>query len=181
MNRVFATALVVAVVGGLLVGWTISNRAPTATPPAAKSPAVATRSRPETETKAPDITAGGPAPQRTDPEQRTTFDDVHYIPPIGSRQILSLDADLRSILLGRLDRAISAKTGRAISVPMAWAYKEEDGDLTICGAYRGKEEQIVFVYNSGIRDIEPQLLLNVDEATYSSFGCGAQTGVKLVG
>lgn len=64
---------------------------------------------------------------------------------------------------------------------MAWAYREEDGDLTICGAYRGKEEQIVLVYNSGIKDIEPQLLLNVDEATYSSFGCWDQTGVKLVG
>lgn len=129
-----------------------------------------------------DITAGGPAPARTAPEQHTSLDDVHYIPPIGSRQDLDVVGDEKSIWLGRLERLVSAKVGRVVSVPRAWAFKERDGDTTVCGAYMGTSEPIIFIYNTGgVKGADPALYLNVDRQTYSSFGCDQQSAVPLIG
>jgi hypothetical protein len=146
----------------------VSNKLATVAPPAVNS--------------ASDITAGGPAPARIDPEQHTTFDDVHYIPPVGLRQTITVNSDEKSIWLGRLEKLISAKVGRVVSVSRAWAYKEKDGDVTVCGGYMGASEPILFVYNTGgVKGTTPELYLNVDQNTYSSFGCDQSSAASLIG
>jgi hypothetical protein len=132
--------------------------------------------------EASDITAGGPVPPRTAPEQHSSLDDVHYIPPIGSRQYLDIVGDEKSIWLSRLEKLISAKVGRVVSVPRAWAFKEKDGDTTVCGAYMGTSEPIIFIYNTGgVKGAAPALYLNVDRQTYSSFGCDQDSATPLIG
>jgi hypothetical protein len=151
------------------------------------APAPATRqaasvAEPIITSSASDITAGGPAPARVDPEQHTTFDDVHYIPPVGLRQTITVNNEEKSIWLGRLEKLISAKVGRNASVTRAWAYKEKDGDTTICGGYMGVSEPIIFVYNTGgVKGTTPELYLNVDQNTYSSFGCDQSSAAPLIG
>ena len=180
------------VLSGLVAGVVLmAGHAPTTAAPATAAPphaVVAAISKPAAvappgvDSAASDVTAGGPAPARIDPEQRTTFDDVHYIPPIGLRQTLDLNGDGRSIWLGRLEKLVSAKVGHLVTVSRAWAYKEKDGDTTICGAYMGVRGPIIFVYNTGgVKGTTPELYLNVDENTYSSFGCDQSSAVPLIG
>jgi hypothetical protein len=129
-----------------------------------------------------DITAVGPGLTRTDNEQRTSLDDVHYIPPVGLRVPIQLVDEDKSILRSRLERLISAKIGRIVAIPRAWAFKERDGDITICGAYMGLTEAIIFVYNTGgPKGSEPALYLNIDQETYSSFACEDASAVPLIG
>jgi hypothetical protein len=181
--------LVASIFAGVLLATVWMLQPSTATPGAnlAAAPMPAPKSTaPAVErvvaSAASDITAGGPAPARIDPEQHTTFDDVHYIPPVGLRQTITVNSDEKSIWLGRLEKLISAKVGRVVSVSRAWAYKEKDGDTTVCGGYMGASEPILFVYNTGgVKGTTPELYLNVDENTYSSFGCDQASAVSLIG
>lgn len=46
----------------------------------------------------------------------------------------------------------------------------------------GVNEPIIFVYNTGgVKGTTPELYLNVDQETYSSFGCGQSSAVPLIG
>lgn len=177
LGNMLASVLVIGSVCGPLAGCSPSEtaQAPAATAPHPKAPEPV---------KSPitDITASGTSPRRIAAEQRTTLDDVGYYPPIGSRTTLSLYDDEKSILVGRLEKLISSQVGRPVTVPMAWAYREEGGDTTVCGAYPGASESIIFVYNSGgSKGADPSLYLNIDEATYAAFGCGDQAAQRLVG
>ena len=183
-------AVVVAIFAGVFMAAVWVLRPSSATPvshlqPIGPLPAVKSapqRTAREVNSQAPDITTGGPAPARTAPEQHSSMDDVHYIPPVGLRQDLTMVGDEKSILVSRLERLISAKVGRVVDVPRAWAFKEKDGDMTICGAYMGLSQAIIFVYNTGgVKGTTPALYLNVDEQTYNSFGCDQATAVPLIG
>lgn len=180
-----ASVVVLAGLVAALVWKAERTTGPAKAPPQAM---VAARSKPAAvaplavNSAASDITAGGPAPARIDPEQHTTFDDVHYIPPVGLRQTITVNNDEKSIWLGRLEKLISTKVGRVVSVSRAWAYKEKDGDVTVCGGYMGVSEPILFIYNTGgVKGTTPELYLNVDQNTYSSFGCDQSSAAPLIG
>lgn len=183
-------AVVVAIFAGVFLVAIWLLRPSSATPASHRLPAAPIQTAKrlpqptarEVNSQAPDITAGGPAPARTEPEQHSSMDDVNYIPPVGLRQDLTMMGDEKSILVSRLERLISAKVGRVVDVPRAWAFKERDGDMTICGAYMGLSRAIIFVYNTGgVKGTTPALYLNVDEQTYNSFGCDQPTAVPLIG